>query len=164
MNRERAINLIFWALAVLWCVVIFMFSGENGGESSRTSGNVCYKIAQAVIWNFEDLSYSEQNSIAEGLQFFVRKAAHFCAYAFLAFLIALANRTKKPLTRGAVSIGLTAAYAVTDELHQLFVSGRNGQLSDVVLDTVGGAAGFLAAWALICIIAAVKRKYRKSTT
>ena len=37
---------------------------------------------------------------------------------------------------------LTAAlYAATDEVHQLFVPGRSGQVSDVLLDSAGAIAG-----------------------
>lgn len=42
-------------------------------------------------------------------------------------------------------ICLVAAYAATDEYHQLFVPGRSGQVRDVVIDTVGGTLG-LGAW------------------
>jgi len=34
-----------------------------------------------------------------------------------------------------------ALYAVSDEAHQLLVSGRGGQLSDALLDSVGVAVG-----------------------
>ena len=39
--------------------------------------------------------------------------------------------------------GIAALYAVTDEFHQLFVPGRSGQFSDVVLDSAGALAGLL---------------------
>ena len=38
---------------------------------------------------------------------------------------------------------ITTAYAATDELHQLLVPGRSGQLSDVILDSAGALAGLL---------------------
>ena len=39
-------------------------------------------------------------------------------------------------------------YAASDEIHQLFVPGRSGQLRDVLLDSAGVAAGILLAWAV----------------
>ena len=36
---------------------------------------------------------------------------------------------------------ITTAYAATDEMHQLFVPGRSGQVSDVLLDSAGAIAG-----------------------
>ena len=38
---------------------------------------------------------------------------------------------------------ITAGYAATDEFHQLFVPGRSGQVSDVILDSAGAATGVL---------------------
>ena len=46
--------------------------------------------------------------------------------------------------RALFSAWLTAsAYAATDEFHQLFVPGRSGQISDVILDSAGAALGVL---------------------
>jgi VanZ family protein len=36
---------------------------------------------------------------------------------------------------------LVFAYAVTDEVHQLFVSGRSGEVRDILIDTIAGALG-----------------------
>jgi VanZ family protein len=36
------------------------------------------------------------------------------------------------------AILLTILYAVSDEYHQTFVPGRNGQLADVLIDSLGG--------------------------
>ena len=38
---------------------------------------------------------------------------------------------------------IASAYAATDEIHQLFVPGRSGQVSDVLLDSAGVLAGLL---------------------
>ena len=61
------------------------------------------------------------------------------------------NEKKKADTnskkRTSISRGLlipwviTTAYAATDEMHQLFVPGRSGQVSDVLLDSAGAMAG-----------------------
>jgi VanZ family protein len=46
--------------------------------------------------------------------------------------------------------GLTLAivflYAASDEFHQLFVPTRTAHVTDVFIDTAGGAAGLLAFW------------------
>ena len=47
---------------------------------------------------------------------------------------------------------IAALYAASDEIHQLFVPGRSGQLSDVILDSAGalaGVAAFTVLWWLI---------------
>ena len=67
----------------------------------------------------------------------VKKGSHFGAYFILAWLARFA------LGRWDWALLLTAVYAVSDEYHQTFVPGRDGNLLDVLIDTLGG----LAAWA-----------------
>lgn len=40
--------------------------------------------------------------------------------------------------RVLIPIGVTFIYACTDEIHQLFVPGRAGRFTDVLIDTTGG--------------------------
>lgn len=44
---------------------------------------------------------------------------------------------------------IAALYAASDEIHQLLVPGRSGQLSDVILDSAGALAG-VAAFTVLC--------------
>lgn len=46
----------------------------------------------------------------------------------------------------AVAIAIAVGYAVTDELHQMFVPGRSAQLSDLLADTIGVVAGASLCW------------------
>jgi len=43
---------------------------------------------------------------------------------------------------------VVVAYAITDEVHQLFVPNRQGSPWDVLIDSIGGAAGLLVLWAV----------------
>ena len=67
-----------------------------------------------------------------------RKLAHFAEYALLVALWWRALRTKVADRRAmALALAITVLYAVTDELHQTFVSGRAGKPLDVGIDTAG---------------------------
>jgi VanZ family protein len=67
----------------------------------------------------------------------LRKAAHLTEYAILgALLVRALQSTPLALLAGS-------AYAVTDEVHQVFVSGRHGSPLDWLIDTIGVAAGVL---------------------
>ena len=77
----------------------------------------------------------------------VRKAAHFSEFAVLGFFLlghfrALALKTAlhRPMAGAAVAGFL---YAVSDELHQGFVSGRSPGLLDVGIDSAGVIFGIL---------------------
>jgi VanZ family protein len=65
----------------------------------------------------------------------LRKVAHAAEYAVLGFLLLRATG------RVDLALGLGIAYAVSDEIHQHFVSGRQGAPLDVAIDAVGVAVG-----------------------
>lgn len=58
----------------------------------------------------------------------------------------------------AASVAMTAAYGVTDEVHQLFVYNRTAEIADVYADAVGGGVGAVAC-ALWGIIAGSRRRH-----
>ena len=69
-----------------------------------------------------------------------RKFVHFGEYALLAFLWWRALVTCTSARRAALAALLIAsAYAVTDEYHQRFVSGRHASAVDWAIDTAGAA-------------------------
>ena len=47
-----------------------------------------------------------------------------------------------------VSVCIVILYASTDELHQLFVPGRSGQVKDVLIDGCGAVIGALIIWGI----------------
>ncbi len=51
-----------------------------------------------------------------------------------------------------VAWGCAALYAATDEVHQLFVPGRAGLFTDVLIDATGAAIGLLLAGSIIALV------------
>lgn len=45
-----------------------------------------------------------------------------------------------------LSLALVFLYAASDELHQVFIPSRTGQISDVVVDVIGGTIGLTLLW------------------
>lgn len=94
--------------------------------------------------------FSAQPDLGTGLgliDLIARKLVHAFEYGLLCFLWWRALRTVLPFRRalaGAVVIAI--AYAITDELHQTTVAGRNGSPVDVLIDSLGAmlAAALLA--------------------
>ncbi|MBS1251108.1 MAG: hypothetical protein MAG451_00138 [Anaerolineales bacterium] len=67
-----------------------------------------------------------------------KKGGHVVEYAILAGLLWRALRHTTQTRYPAISaFGLTVLYATSDEWHQTFVPGRNGQLLDVLIDSGG---------------------------
>ena len=77
--------------------------------------------------------------------FLVRKTAHFTEYAVLGILVSQAFDPARTLPRGALAATAIMLVLVPsiDETIQLFVPGRSGQVTDVLLDCCGAATGVL---------------------
>ena len=145
-RRTMARRLCCLLLVIVWMTTIFHFSAQPADESGQMSLRFGMSICRMVVPHFEDKTVEQQETMARRIEFPVRKAAHMTEYAILALLL-LGMITKDRITRKQLLsvICLVAAYAATDEYHQLFVPGRSGQVRDVVIDTVGGTLG-LGAW------------------
>lgn len=135
-------------LMLVWMTVIFLFSAQTASDSAQTSQSVGYRIAS---WQ-NDLFHQEKTEAeliaqAETMQLIIRKGAHMGEYALLATLAAIHfgcySFNKKQIL--LLAFLLTACYATSDEIHQIFVPGRAGRFSDVCIDSVGGAIGILVA-------------------
>jgi VanZ family protein len=91
-----------------------------------------------VLWAGLIFGLSAVPSLSTGLgvwDLVLRKLAHFAEYAVLGALLLRAIG----IPAAAVLAG--SAYAATDEVHQLFVSGRHGSPLDWLIDTAGVVAG-----------------------
>jgi VanZ family protein len=91
-----------------------------------------------LLWAALIFTFSAIPSLGTGLgtwDVVLRKLAHTAEFAVLGALLYRALR-REPL---AVLLG--SAYAVTDEVHQAFVSGRHGSPLDWLIDTAGVVAG-----------------------
>lgn len=73
----------------------------------------------------------------------VKKGGHFTGYAVLGalYLRGLAYGQRATRRAWGLAILLALLYALTDELHQRFVSGRGATLTDVGIDTAGALVG-----------------------
>lgn len=143
-------NLICWILTILWMGMIFVFSAQNASDSSQLSGQTAFHAAFWFWPGFSELSTEAQAAWIESVQFWVRKAAHFLVYGGLGALLYgdfLLFHWSRPMKAGWAWV-VGTLYAASDEIHQLFVPGRSGQLRDVLLDSAGVAAGILLAWAV----------------
>lgn len=77
----------------------------------------------------------------EFLHFLLRKLGHFSEFFILDVLSILTLLQTKLQSKGMIAIMFCVLVASADETIQLFVSGRSGQVSDVLLDSVGAIVG-----------------------
>ncbi|OGY91713.1 MAG: hypothetical protein A3B31_02250 [Candidatus Komeilibacteria bacterium RIFCSPLOWO2_01_FULL_53_11] len=81
-----------------------------------------------------------RSSLPTFWDYLARKTAHAVEYAILYALLKKSADGYRYARIGAF-LG-TMLYAVSDEIHQQFVSGRVGQFSDLAIDAVGAFTAF----------------------
>ena len=128
-------------------VAIFLFSAQSAQDSSKLSGRIVTVVIRLVMPSYDSLPFLEQQQIKEKVSFIVRKIAHFTEFATLGFFLVLhlfCAYKKLKLSYNAVFswVGGTF-YAVTDEFHQMFISGRYPAITDVLIDSSGVLFGIL---------------------
>lgn len=139
INILRTI-LIILLLANLW--IIFGFSNQNGEES----GSLSRKITETITKNIksiQELEQSQKEKLLSKIEHIVRKLAHFSLYTSVGFLtMSLMSTYKLTNTQRIIlSLCMGGAYAITDEIHQIFIPDRGPSVGDVLIDTSGVVFG-----------------------
>ena len=142
MKRQIVLKIISVCLVVMWMVIVFLLSNQVAEDSSKTSGAVIRTII--TFFNSDMPKELLEQKVAE-LQFVIRKLAHFTLYTIGGILITIMffqyidniKHTK------VMSILLGTLNAITDEIHQLLVPGRSGEIRDVIIDTSGVILGVI---------------------
>lgn len=109
---------VYWLPSLIWMLLIFIMS-------SRTT-------VQASTVDWQD--------------FFIKKTAHFIEYFILNALLLYSLKKTTPLHYPRLiftALVLTVLYAISDELHQTFVAGREGRPRDVFIDSFGASVSAL---------------------
>lgn len=125
-------------------IIIFSLSNQpaidstelSDGFISNTIGNV-YKLFN------KNISFDELNEIKVKYTHPVRKMAHFTIYMILGILVTLLVREYNVSFYKCLFISLLVCllYSISDEVHQLFVIGRSGEIRDILIDTSGSFIG-----------------------
>ncbi len=135
-----------WMLSFAQYNLILSYSSAPAAKSAAESGSVSKKITKALDYVFKSKKFSTNKKLVSKIHRFIRKVAHFVIYFILGFLmimffyIASGNDIRKALV---VTLFVCMAGAALDEMSQLFVEGRSGQIKDVILDFCGVCGGCL---------------------
>ena len=122
--------------------VIFFMSSQPELESEATSN-----LATELIYKVYAFLFA--GSHMDISQFFalygqpIRKLAHFTEFMILGVLMYANYREYFHNDIFAYPLLAAGAYAVSDEIHQLFVAGRYCSLKDMAIDTAGAFCGVL---------------------
>ena len=164
-NAARGRSTAAGVLALIWMCVIFAFSAQTKEESGAVSEGFSYHMVNATgLFLHLNIDEEKIREIANAIEGFVRKGAHMTEYAILAILIYtwLGRWQMSRFRTSCVAVILASLYACSDEIHQLFVAGRAGRASDVLIDSAGAVVG-LALFLFItkCVDTIIKKKIVK---
>lgn len=131
-------QILAWLLLMAWTAFIFCLSHQPASVSNKLSTevaetvvSVAQKIAPQAVFDIRNVNRQ------------VRKSSHFLAYLVLGILVM--NGLDSYKIRGhmgmTVALAICVFYAISDEVHQLFVSGRGAQVGDVLVDSAGAMVG-----------------------
>ncbi len=141
MNIKRILSVI---CVLLWMSIIFSFSNEQG----ESSGNTSRKVSEVIV-NIIDIQSKytqiEKETLIKQIEPLIRKLAHYTIYTVGGILITncIYQFCKKENVLIGTSIAIGVTYAISDELHQLMIAGRNGNIKDVLIDSLGIATGIV---------------------
>lgn len=148
-RRSRA-STALWIAAAIWCCVLFYFSGRDGAQSRHES----LFLTHLVLRMFPSIPLP-----VDALDHLLRKLAHFGIFGVEGALLGGALLTSLDRRAPACGLGMLgcALLGVLNEFHQLFVPGRDGKPTDVLIDAAGGIAGVLFALLLYMLIRRARR-------
>lgn len=143
-DKLKAIILIILTLCVV--AFIFMHSLTPATLSAEESGAVTDWLSKLLPFQLTD--------------HIVRKLAHFTEYSVLGFVTSFTVYSffKKPTGGIFIKLFFTLFIAVIDETIQLNISGRSGQVTDVLLDFSGAVTGIIISTLLILIYLLYKKR------
>lgn len=133
-------TILSWTLVILWMVLIFIFSHQPAAESNELSTGITKKLYDLIMMLAPNNKLDQ-----ESLNYIIRKSAHFVIYLFLGLLTAngLIHSNITGFRSVFLALLICILYAISDEIHQLYVPGRSGQVSDVFIDSLGGLSGII---------------------
>ncbi|MFC5649848.1 VanZ family protein [Paenibacillus solisilvae] len=135
---------VYWCLVISWCTLVFIITSSPAATSENTSSIIRAETNAPPI-------------TVHKLDFGIRKTAHVTMFGVLAILVLLAIwGWKNALIKAWV---FATFYGATDEIHQIFETGRTPTVSDVFIDSTGAFAALLFFYLLRKII--IKSKLRR---
>jgi len=160
MKKIYILRIISFSVSAAIMLIIFKFSSQDGTASSSLSLRVTKIFARIFFSGYNSFPEQTQLLFANELHGFIRKLAHFSIYAALgaSLFISVGLAVKRLARHIPITVLICAVYAVSDEIHQLFVSKRAGSIADVFIDVSGSVCGIIAALSVYSVIFLIKSK------
>lgn len=126
-------------ILLFWMGLIFFLSAQPAADSSATSNSTAlllYRLLCLLGWD----GISE-SVFLETYMHPIRKMAHFLEFMILGILVIMNIHEYKKKNVLLWSLVLSGIYAISDEIHQLFVPNRSCSPKDMLIDISGACLG-----------------------
>ena len=172
-RRRQAGAWVLLTLVILNMAMIFFFSSEDIDATIDRSNQITDAMVNAgdqrptqsnPATPSNPTTDKEQKKASEDLQALVRKMAHFLEFMSLGLLscaLLLTVQMKPWWLSAAVACVFSLLYAISDEVHQLFVEGRAGTFRDVMIDFAGVLCGIVLVLATTWLARFVRRRRKE---
>lgn len=129
-------KIIRYVPVVTIMIIIFMFSNQPADDSTKVSDSFILSIAHLL-----NLNIIPDDNITH----IVRKSAHFTIYLLLGLAVInlIITYRQKMAKTIIISIIVCLLYAISDEIHQMFIPGRSAEIIDICIDTLGATIGII---------------------
>lgn len=137
---KRKLRILAFIPMIAMMLLIWGFSANTGDASSKQSSGI---VSRVVLFAEKvtgiELTEEERVCWEERIHTPIRKVAHMTEYMIFSWTVAfpflLYKKRKDGISKGAFIF--CVCYAILDEIHQLFVPDRSGQIRDVLIDSIG---------------------------
>ena len=153
LKTKKIITIIF---ILIWMIIVFYLSSQTSDNSSKLSGEITEKVIKCFHIT-DNMSKENSEQIIENTEIVIRKLAHYSLYTLGGILILLHINLYKINKKIIISWLIGTIYATTDEIHQLFILGRSGEIRDVCIDSLGVITGVI----LLLLIIKIKKRGKK---
>lgn len=180
--KKNSKKLLISLLSVLFLVKLYTVIWALSAQNSDDSSSLSMEVAMMLTHDIEK---------AMKIEFPIRKTAHFSEYMAMGvfiygiwccwlnpWLFRLKEIFAKKIQDDCAQINLkrqtflikrcmfinilwVTISAAADEFHQSFVPGRSPQVTDVLIDTIGGAFGLLCIYAFSRILYRLYMRFKK---
>ncbi len=140
-TKRKFAAALSWLLVAACMGVIFYLSHQRAEESAELSMSVMGLVGKILSGLVAVLGHDGFRTLAHGLE-----------YCGLGALLFHAFWQSTGSSRPFLSLGVAVLYALSDEIHQIFVPGRAFQISDIAVDAAGAAIGIAACVLLYKIV------------
>ena len=160
--KKNIIRIILILLLAITFIVIFNFSNEDSIKSGNTSKKITNEITKNID-SIQKLDKVEKTKELDRIESIIRKIAHFSLYTLVGILLMAICSTYNLNEKIRIIISLLSGivYAISDEIHQMFIAGRTAKPTDVFIDTLGVILGIVITM-LILKITSNRNKKEKS--